>query len=122
MIPYALALILAMLSAVALGAIAWQAYSVIRSRSPLSTLDRAEVSPAIRRFTSRDQPHCDACRYERERAKLASQAVLSKMARRRQESRRIAPRQQGSPDPRRSRRDPSLSRRPGTEHLSSARP
>jgi hypothetical protein len=100
MIPYGLALILVMLGAAALVAVARQQL-VIRSRGP-----------ETHRFTSRDRPHCDACRYERERAKLASRTVRSDGGRKRHDIRRIAPRQHASPDPGRSRREPWLSHRP----------
>jgi hypothetical protein len=95
MIPYGLALILVMLGVAALVAVARQPRSVIRSRS----LDRAENSPGTHRVTSRDRPHCDACRYERERAKLAGSTVRSDGGRKRHDIRRIAPRQHASPDP-----------------------
>jgi hypothetical protein len=75
MIPYGLALILVMFGVAALVAVAWKPYSEIRSRSSRPGVDRAETSPEIDRLTSRDRPHCDACRYERERAKLARSRV-----------------------------------------------
>jgi len=108
MIPYGLALILLlMLGAAALVAVAWDTHS----RSGLPDLDRAD-SPATHHLTSGDRPHCDACRYERERAKLASRTVRRDGAWKRQEMRRIAPRQPVRPDPGRSRREPWLSHRP----------
>jgi hypothetical protein len=106
MIPYGLALILVMLGVAALVAVARQLHSVIRSRG----LDRAENSPETHRLTARDRPHCDACRYERERAKLAGHTVRSDGGR--QHIRRIAPRQHASPDPGRARREPWLSHHP----------
>jgi len=107
MIPYGLVLILVMLGAAALVAVAWDAHS----RSGLPDLDRAD-SPAAHQLTSRDRPHCDACRYERERAKLASRTVQRDGAWKRQEMRRIAPRQHVPPGPGGSRREPWLSHRP----------
>ena len=108
MIPYGLASILVMLGAPALVAVAWEAHSVIRSRTVLSDLDRAESSPATHHPTSRDRTHCDACRYARERTKLASRTVQSDGVWKRLDIGRIAPLQHGSPDPGRSRREPRI--------------
>jgi hypothetical protein len=79
-----------MLGAAALVAVAWQAHPVIRSRSRLRGLPRAESSPATHHPTSGDRPHCDACRYERERAKLASRTVQSDGAGKRRGIRRYS--------------------------------
>jgi hypothetical protein len=106
MIPW-LALILVMLGAAALVAVAWE----VHSRSGLPNLDRAD-SLAAHQLTSRDRPPCDACRYERELTKLASRSVQRDGASKRQEMRRIAPRQHVSPGPGRSRRESRLSYRP----------
>lgn len=108
MIPYGLALILVMLGAAALVAVAWAAHS----RSGRPDLDRADSPVATHHLNSRERPLCDACRYERERAKLASRTVQSDGAWKRREIRRIAPRQYVSPNPGRSRREPWLSHRP----------
>jgi hypothetical protein len=119
MIPYALAVVLVMLAALGLLAAAWRVRSR-RSYSRFAIDRRSAMRGTMPQAACQDQPHCDACRYERDRAQLAARIVSHGGALRRQETRRIAPRGTGSPDPGRSRREPWLSRRPGSTNLVSA--
>jgi hypothetical protein len=118
MIPYALAVILIVLAALGLLAAGWRVRSR-RSYSLFAIDRRSPMRGTMPQASSQDQPHCDACQYERERAQVAA-AVSHGVTQRCQESRRIAPRRTGFPDPGRSRREPWLSRRPGSTNLVSA--
>jgi hypothetical protein len=119
MIPYAVAAILVMLAAIGLLAAAWRVRSH-RSYSRFAIDRRSAMRGAMPQAAARDQPHCDACRYERDRAQLAAGMVSHGGAPRRQETRQIAPRGTGFPDLGRSRREPWLSRRRGSTNLGSA--
>ena len=113
MIPYAVAGVLVTLAAIGLLTAAWHLHSR-RSRSGFAIDRRSAMRGAMDQASGRDRPLCDACRYERDRVQLAARIVSHGGAPRRQETRRIAPRGTGFPDPGRSRREPWLSGRPGS--------
>lgn len=121
MIPYALGVISGLLAALGLLAAAWR----VRSRRSYSrfAIDRhSAMRGTMPQAACQDQLHCDACQYERDRAQLAAGIVSHGGALRRQETRRIAPRETGFSDPGRSRREPWLSRRPGSTNLFGPQP
>jgi hypothetical protein len=118
MIPYAVAGVLVTLAAIGLLA-AWHVHSR-RSRSGFAIDSRSAMRGAMDQTAARDRAHCDACRYERDRIQLAARIVSHAGAPRRQETWRIAPRGTGFRDPGRSRREPWLSRRPGSTDLAGA--
>jgi len=111
MIPYSVAVLVFTLAAIGLLAAAWRVRSR-RSRSGFAIDRRPARRGDTHAAAGRDRPHCDACRYERDRAQLAARIGSHGGALRRRETRRIPPRDMGFSDPGRSRREPWLSRRP----------